>query len=162
MPKDRKLDMIALLRAVDHHDGDWLAAQSDDARKEFQPVVALRWAAGVSAGSDAGCMLWLINHRVNRHLWAYQEPDLSFRLLASCGLGKSLRHEWLPAGRTGGTINAAYRLLAEHHPDANDDELRVLLGTYTRAEFAEFVADCGKTKEDIKTCLKAYDAMRQA
>jgi hypothetical protein len=151
--------MFALLRAVDRRDANWLAAQPDKARKEFKPLVAMRYATCVQDGVVAACMLWLINHRVNRHLFDLQKyPDLCYRLLASCGLDRgNLRYDWIAPPRRPVADNAALRLLAEHHPLANDAELRLLLALHGRDGFAKLAADCGLSKEQEKDCMKAYD-----
>ena len=160
MSKDRKLDIFALLRAVDNRDSDWLAAQPEDARKEFMPLVAMRWATGVPDGVAAVYMLWLINHRVNRHLFDLSKhPDLCFRLLASCGRNTHLSRKWLAGPQRSTGDNKALGLLAEHHPMANDAELRMLLSLYTRDDFAILVSDCGIDKADAKDYLKAYDRL---
>ena len=80
----------------------------------------MRWATGIRDAAEATYMLWLINHRVNAHLFDL-DKDLSFRLLASCGLHRALRHEWLRGTATNrSTANVACRLLAEQHPTASD------------------------------------------
>ena len=161
MKKERKLNFTALLRAVDNHDANWLAAQPEDARKEFSPLTAMRMATGVqNDGMAAVYMLWLINRRVNCHLFDLKEPDLSFRLLASCGLQEgSLRREWLTGPRQASHANLALDLLAKHHPTASEGELRMLLSLYSRKDFAVFAADTGHTKEQVNECLKAYDKL---
>lgn len=154
LTKPRQLDIHVLMNAIDRHDSEWLTAQSDEVRSEFIPLVAMRWASGLS-GPEAPFTCWLLNQRVNRRLFDL-DTDLSYRLLAACGLHRQLRHSWLAAAnQTSG--NAAYRLLAEYHPAASDDELRILLSLYSREEFAEFVNDCGLTKNEAKTYLTAYD-----
>lgn len=150
--------MIALLRAVDRRDGDWLAKQPEDARKEFAPLVAMRWATGVKDGITAAYALWLINRRVNRHLFDL-EPDLAYRLLASCGIGTGSTPQWVAGPRRTAGENAALCLLAEHHPMASDAELRMLLSLYSRDDFALFLDDCGLAKDKTKECLKAYDKL---
>jgi hypothetical protein len=152
--------MVALLRAADRRDGDWLAKQPEDARKEFAPLVAMRWATGVRDSGTAAYALWLINRRVNRHLFDFhQHPDLCYRLLASCGLALGDVPEWLPGPRRTAGENAALRLLAEHHPMASDAELRMLLGSYSRDDFSQFLGDCGMPKDKVKDYLKAYDKL---
>jgi hypothetical protein len=157
LSKERNLDIMDLLAAVDRGDGNWLSQQSEAAQHEFTPLVAMRWATGIKDTAEATYMLWLINHRVNAHLFDL-DKDLSFRLLASCGLHRSLHHEWLRgASSSQSTTNAAYRLLAEQNPTASDGELQILLSLHSRDEFAQFVLDCGKTKDEAKVVMKAYD-----
>ena len=160
MSKARNLDIFALLNAVDRGDGDWLSKQSEAARNEFAPLVAMRWATGVTDGVATAYMLWLINYRVNRHLFDLQKhPDLCFRLLASCGGKGRLAREWLAAPRRTIGDNKALGLLAEHHPMASETEMRMLLSLHTRDSFADWVADCGIAKDKAKDYLKAYDKL---
>ena len=144
MAKPRKLPLSALLQAIDRRDLGWLMRQAEDVQKEFAPLTAIRFASNADDGIDAGVLLWTINQRVNRYLFdLHQHPDLSYRLLASCGLKRSVpRGRWL-AGPRRTTDNAALRLLAEYHPVANERELRLLLALYSRPEFAQFLSDCG-------------------
>jgi hypothetical protein len=154
LSKPRKLDIFAALRAIDRHDFNWLATQPQDARQEFAPLVVMRWVSGVSDGAETAYMIWLVNDRLNHHLFDL-EPDLCFRLLASCGLGKSLRYNWIKGPSRTIRSNLALALLAEHHPLVNEAELRMLLSMYSREQFAQFVADCGIPQ--AKDHMKAYD-----
>jgi hypothetical protein len=155
----RKLDLNSLLRAIDRCDGDWLDAQPEDARKEFKPLVAMRFAASLSNdGIDAAYLLLRINDRVNRHLFDLP-ADLAFRLLASCGRKRPLPRQWLAGPKHTMTANDALKLLAEHHPGASDAELRLLLSLYNREEFASFLDACGLTREQSKSHLAAYDKL---
>ena len=158
MTKSRKLDIFNLLRAVEQRDHDWLSRQPEDVQKEFSPLLAMRWAAGSEGGTNALCMLWLINQRVNHRLYE-QDADLSFRLLASCGMRRRFKYNWLaPIQRT--TNNAALHLLSDLHPSASDHELQMLLSLYTREQFVELVQDCGKSTSEAKACLDAFTKLR--
>jgi hypothetical protein len=158
---DRKLDVHALLRATDKCDGDWLSRQPEDARKEFAPVVALRWAATVKDGHEASVMLWLINERVNVHMFdLYKHPDLVFRLMAACGLGVTLNHQWLSGHRRALTHNKAYQLLADRYPDANARELDFLMSRHTKSSFSDFLGECGIQPDIAKEIMKAYDKIK--
>lgn len=151
--------MSRALQAIDKRDFDWLAAQPEDARKEFAAMVVMRVAASVRGdGIISAYLLCLINQRLNRHLFSlHKYPDLCFRLLASCGLGKTLQREWIKGPARTVSDNIALQLLAEHQPLASDHELRGLLSLYSRKQFASFLADCGITDKAADNHLKAYD-----
>lgn len=156
MAKARKLDIFQALNAVDRRDFGWLARQPEDDRKEFNPVAALRWAATCKTNDHhAARMLWLVNERVNRHMYLvlHRHPDLLFRLLASCGTGQSSRREYLKARP--GTTNKAINVLAEYNPQANQRELKILMSLHTRESFADFLADCGIQADDAREILKS-------
>jgi hypothetical protein len=158
LPTERKLDIFKLLNAVDTRNGDWLSEQSEDVRKEFAPPVIMRWVATVTDSRAAIYMLWMVNEQVNVHLFAlHQHPDLVYRLLASCGMGRKLSHQWL-AGNKRKVNNKAFALLAQHHPEANERELELLMGLHTAETFRQFVDDCGVQANEAKEMLKAYNS----
>jgi hypothetical protein len=158
----RKLDMFVLLTALDRCDGDWLSKQSEDVRKEFTPLVAMRWMATLADGPQSAYMLWLVNERVNGHMFdlSSKHPDLIFRLLASCGLGVAKNnHQWLPGVSRKHANNAAADLLLEWFPEANDVEISLLLSKYERAEFRKFIDECGVQPNDVQNVVKAFDKL---
>lgn len=159
MSKARKLDIAHVLRAIDQRNFGWLDKQPEDARKEFAAVTAIRFVSAVRGdGAIAAYMLMMVNQRLNRHLFdLHKHPDLCFRLLASCGNGRVLRHEWLKGPERAASNNLALQLLAEQHPLANDHELLGLLSLYSRKQFADFLADCGITDKAAADHMKAYD-----
>lgn len=156
MSKDHKLSFAALATAVDQRDTNWLSRQPEDAQKAFA-LPAMRFVAS-SDGKNAGIFLWLVNRRVNYRLFDLRDRDLSYRLLASCGLGRGMYRNYLHGPSR--ASNPAYALLAKHNPLANDAEIRMLLSLYSRDEFANFVAECGLDKHDAKVCLEGYDRQR--
>lgn len=164
MANERKLDLFGgLLPAIDRNNGTWLSKQPEDAQKEFVPVVAIRYAATVENSSEAAYMLWMINERVNVHMFElYKHPDLIFRLMASCGLGSPVRHQWLPLHKRKGGSNKAFDFLAELHPEASNREVDMLLSKYTKETFTQLVKDCGIQPDPAKALIKAFQSSEQS
>jgi hypothetical protein len=161
--KERKLDIFDVLRATDRRNGNWLHQQPDDAQKEFAPLVVMRWAATVVDGPGAAYMLYMVNDRVNCHLYEfYNHPDLVFRLLASCGLGNVQKHQWLAGTPRKATGNAAANLVREHYPEASDPEIDLLLSLFDRNSFKQFVDECGVQPDDAKGVMNAYVKLKEA
>lgn len=155
---ERKLELSALLRAIDNRDGDWFAKQPEDAKKEFAPLVIQRFVATVNDGPEASLMLVLVNERVNLHLFdLHKHPDLAYRLLASCGLGKMLKHQWLAGHKRKAENNKAYDLLAKQYPEANDRELTFLMAQHTKNSFADLLSERGIQAAEAKEIMQAYD-----
>jgi len=160
MTKTRKLGFASLLQAIDQRDGGWLAAQPTEISNEFTPLTTMRMASCGIRGREAAHTLLRLNQRVNYRLFDLSKhPDLCFRLLASCGLKRYQQRQWLPQRSTSNS-NLALKLLAEHHPMANESEICILLSLYTRETFTEFVTDCGLKKEQTEY-LKAYDKLQR-
>jgi hypothetical protein len=159
---ERKLDIFRLLNAADRRDVDYLAKQQEDARKEFAPLVAMRWAVTVNDGPEADYMLLMVNERVNAHLFdLYQHPGLSYKLLASGGIGAPLRHNWLAGHKRKTDNNKAYQFLSERFPDANDSELEMLMNTFDKKGLRDFIDDCGLQPAESKEIMKAYDKLTE-
>lgn len=160
MAKQYKLNLTNLLNAINRHDLNWLMRQPEDVSKEFAPLTALRWAAGFKQDSiRTAQMLWLLNERVNNHLFDLgKHPDLLFRLLASCGMGH-MQREWFPMTPRRSDTNKAVELLRTYYPFANNREIEILLSHHTRESFRDFIIDCGKSDKELAEIIKSYDAI---
>ncbi len=159
---ERKLDIFQLLKSSDLRDADWFSKQPKDAQKEFASPVVLRWASSIEGSArEIAYMLWIVNERVNVNLFAlHQHPELVYRLLASCGIGKSFRHTWLPFHKRKGGENKAYDFIAEMNPDANQNEIEIILSKYTKETFSQFLKECGIQADESKSIVKAYEQLK--
>ena len=158
MATERKLDLFkGLLPAIDKCDSNWLSKQSPEAQKEFAPVVVLRYASAVDDGPTSLYTLIMVNERVNVDMFdLYKHPDLVYRLMASCGVGKPLRHQWIAGHKRKSETSKSYELLEKHYPEANSRELDILMSKHTKASFSQFMDDCGIPVAEAKEILKDY------
>lgn len=161
MAKQYKMKLFDVTNAIDRRDFNWLARQPEDVAKEFNGFITLRMAASFAQDSDRTAeALWLLNERVNNHLFDLgKHPDLVFRLLATCGRG-SLRRKFMKPPRRANGTNKAVELLQKHYPFANHREIGVLLSQHTRESFQSFVADCGKSNTELNEIMQSYDAIQ--
>ncbi len=161
---DFKLDIFQALAAADKRDDNWLERQPEEVKKGFAAPVFLRWAATVASGNADidRYMLMHVNDKANITANDYMgaHPDLLFRLVAACGLGQRLRHEWLPMPGRMRVSNAARDLMMRFHPHASDREIDLLMSIHTRGSFEQFVEDTGISTKEAKEALKAYDARK--
>ena len=157
MAAERKLDIFQVLRAIDKRDAGWLSRQPPDAQKEFIPTVVLRWAATAEGDNEGAYMLWMVNENVNVNMYALSKhPELIYRLFATCGLGKVLRHQWIAGPKRKGQDNKAAAFLQQLHPDANGREIDMLIGMYDKDTFAKLVSDAGVLPDEVKELKKAF------
>lgn len=163
MATERKLDIFKLLNAVDKKNYDWFSKQSDDAQKEFAPSVAMRWLSTLdNIGMASEYMLVMVNERVNDHLWDYSKhPDLVYRLMASCGLGSTQKHQWLSPQKRKNEGGKAFELLQKHNQEVNEDELDFLMSGFSKEEFSQYVDDCGIDKTEAKEILKSFNKYKE-
>lgn len=153
-----KLDIRDVLAAADRKDYGYLDRLPDELAGAFTPYQAMRWFS--AADGDAGAMaLQLVNNFVNEDYNALtKHPRLHYKLLAACGRGRQLRHQWVNPARAKRGAGVLDDFLAQHWPEANRDELNIVLAEFTRDSFQDFVQTCGLVREDAEKIVNAYDA----
>ena len=154
-----KLDMFnEVLPAIDRRDMEFYDRLDDDQRKGFAPPVVLRFASALqSDGPLAEHYIWLTNERANIDFFnIWEHPELQFRLMASCGVGRSQRHKWIALPQKKRKADKVTEFISRYWPDANDAELDILLKQFTDESFEEFVQSSGCTPEDEKEVMEAY------
>lgn len=146
-----------VLPAIDRHDYEFLERQPEDARKGFSPPVVLRFASAAK-GQYTDLMLLMVNGRANLDFYDLgAHPELQWRLLASCGLGVGMRHEWIAMPTSARSKGTVHGFLWGYWPDASESEITFLLNQFTRETFIDFTKECGLHPADEKAALDAYD-----
>lgn len=161
-PPADKIDIFEVLAAVDSRDMDWYDRQSMERLKTLPMPVLMKWASAVSDSSTAETQVTRINQRVNSGLWELQSyPDLVYRLIASCGGGKKLRHQWIGKSKSskakGGEKLRDF--ISRYYPTAGDQEIDVLLDCYQRADggIEGFLNDTGCDEQERKEILGIFN-----
>lgn len=154
-----KLDIFETLAAIDRRNFDYFEKLSDEQRKGFAPPVVLKWVAGVE-GPMAEQYLWLTNQQVNVNFWdIYEHPELQFKLMASVGRGRNQRHKWIALPKTKSKTDKISVFLSQYWPDANDEELGIILNQYTHETFSAFVLSAGLVPAEEKEVIAAYERL---
>jgi hypothetical protein len=156
-----KLDIFDELRHADMGNKDFYAGLTPDLKKQFSPLVAMRW---FSAAQDTSVykeyVLCLVNEMLNVDFWSIREhPELQWKIMSLCGPGKSIRRQWInmPKRRK---ISKVGEFMLQWFPSANDQELDILTGKITREDFEQFVKSTGCTEEEYKEVLDSFDIGR--
>jgi hypothetical protein len=154
-----KLDMFKqVLPAIDQRDFGFLERLSEDERKSFTPLVAMRFASAVSTKANCDLNLFLVNQMANINFFDIGDhPELQYKLLAATGMGYSQRHEWIPMAKTKRESSRLHDFLNEHWPDANSDELNILLKQFNRETFRDFVEGFALVPLETQKLIDAYD-----
>lgn len=152
-----KLDIFPTLAAIDRHDLEYYRRLTDEQRKGFHPPVVLRWASAVEDYQLSEAYILLVNERANVNFWdIYEHPDLQYRLIASCGLGQQ-KHKWINMAKTSDKRGRLGDFLAEFWPDANANEISLLVSQFTHESFTEFVEQSGVDSDTAKEVIRAYE-----
>lgn len=156
----RRLDIFEVLNAVDQHDIHFLDRLPPDRAKGFVPVVALRWASIATDGLVSDALLILLNERVNHHGFDLADyPDLFFKVMATCGMGRT-RHHWIATLKGTRSPSKIRAFFEEQFPDANEEEMELLFSLSTPQIFEDYLDDLGVDKSEAKELLTLIEKMR--
>lgn len=158
MSKNHKLDIFETLNAIDKHELNFYQSLPDENKKGFAPRVVLRWASATS-GTYSSYYLEAINELVNvRFDELSSHPNLQYKLMALCGVGKRQQHKWIPIAKSKTSKSSKlYEFMEPFHPLASIKELAQVIKMYSREEFADFLRHNALNKTQTKELMDAFD-----
>ena len=150
MAKVYKLDLFKALNYLAMHNVTQYELLSDDEKKGFAPSVLMRWMSA-SQGDDDHKKYYLmrINQVVNVNLWSLSTkyPGLTWRLLASCGLGEKHRFEYI---KRDSKKDQHLTYLMKIYPDAKIDDLKAQIKIFGKEYVLNLAIERGEEKDVIK------------
>lgn len=154
MAKEKKLDLFGqLLPALDRGDVNFYNKLDDDAKKEFAPLVVMRFFSTVADPNLVPHHLIMTNELVNYGFWELSKyPDLQYQLLAYCGSGTKQRHSWIANPKR--SDSKAAELLSDLMTDIPLDEIELLVKLNTFEELVEMIEMYGLQEKEIKEFKK--------
>lgn len=162
--KKPALDIFELLGKVDKRDLDFYSNMTPEQKKAFAPIVAIRWMSSVKASEDENeYYLHVTNDRVNKHLWnseIYKHPELVYKTMALCGIGKGMRHEWI-AGFKRAKNSKFVEFLKTYYPTASKKELEYLVEINDQDQLIQLVHDAGLQDDEIKALVKEIKELKK-
>ena len=124
----KKLDIKRELAAVDNRDYNFYDNLTPEEKKEFSPYVLMRFVSNVSG--DGELQEWFLentNNRVNKNHWVLSKNHkaLLWKLYAGVGVGKTMYHSYLAAGKRE-KANKIEKLLADIYPAKKMEDIKLL------------------------------------
>jgi hypothetical protein len=158
---EKKLDIFDEMAQADLGNKDFYAELEPELQKQFSPLVAMRWFSTVADNSQfKDYTLILTNEILNVDFWSLKDhPELQWKLMSTCGVGKKLRHQWIPMPKRR-KISKVAEFMLQWFPSANDQELHILTENLTREDFEQFVKSTGCTEEELKEVVDSFDIDR--
>ena len=152
MAKERALDVFQLLSRIDAKDYEIWETLTEEQRKEFSPLVVMRWMAGMY---DPVQLIFL-NEIVNPSVFALGEANKDFllKLLTVCSNGRPKRYAWVKynvaskrkSRRALDLVAAHYRLSLREAEDS--------LPLFSTAELLELAEIHGLQKDEVTELKK--------
>jgi len=97
MAKEFALDIFQLLGSIDKNDTLLYSKLSDEQKKGYSPLIAMRWTTGTS---DTKQILY-VNELVNRYVFPLgKHPELLYKLQCAASSKTPRRYGWLGAKNT--------------------------------------------------------------
>jgi len=148
--KDHQIPLTDMLRAIDCNDKQFYDTLSDAQKKQFSPWLAMRYASNSSKNTEH--YLLMVNDLVNNGFMILNKnhPALQWKLLALCGIGKRMPHEFIPPPRMQKGNNKIQNFLSELYPELKSDDLAVIEKVHTLSELKQMFSDAGYNDKEIK------------
>ena len=163
--KEYKIDVFKLLAALNQRDFKFYSQLSDEEKKGFAGIVAMRWLSNVSDKNRDMCEyhIQMVNDGANKHFWnseMQKHPKLQYLSLAVCGIGTKQRHEWIK-GPAQKKQNKILTMLREFCPTASSDELEMLFDMNEFDGLIEIAIMLGYQDDQIKVLKKEIKEMKK-
>lgn len=160
-----KLDLSKLLKALDTRDYGFYAQLSDEEKKGFAGIVAMRYMSNVSDKNKELCEYYLqiVNDGANKQFWnpeMQKHPELQYLVLANCGIGAQQFHEWIKAPTSKKKQNSITELLREFYPSASEDEIKMFFEINDDEQIIEIATMLGYQQDKIKEFKKELKKLR--
>jgi len=89
--KKYKLDIFKTISNISKKDVGYYALLGDDEKKQFAPVVVMRWLTGTTNKAQ----IYYINELVNPYVFSLtKHNELIYKLMTICSPGKEYRYSW--------------------------------------------------------------------
>lgn len=159
-PKKHKLDLFGtVLPSLDRGDKKFYNSLSDDEKKDFAPLVLMRYMSFVADHSPKKeWAILAVNDLVNIGFWQLSKNHKELQHLLICvgSTGSKQYHQWVPAKSRKSENSAVDEFFRELYPSANNTELSILKTSYDNASFKQLLIDAGKSDQEIKTLLESW------
>lgn len=150
--KENTLSLSVELLSMDMNNMNFYKELTNEQKKEISLWVLMRYMSSSQNFSEHHLMM--VNDLVNCHYNVLiKHPELQWKLLALCGLGKKQFHPWIPPPK-GVKKNKIEEIILEHYPLLRDDELEMFLTMNTQKDLELFLKENGYDDKTIKDLFK--------
>lgn len=155
MAKERALDIFMLLGEIDKKNYNLWDSLSEEQKKEFSPLVTMRWMAGTT---DQRQIIFL-NEVVNLAVFNISNhAELMMKLLTVCSSGAKKRYTWINYKMSSAKKNKkAVELIAEHY-QMSLKEAEDTARLFSPEEIMELGEAQGLQKDELKLLKKEAGA----
>jgi hypothetical protein len=145
-----KLDIFELLKQANAKNKGFYDSLSDEMKKGFAPLVAMRWMSVPGTDGELGhYYIASANHYVNKNFFDLSKhPKLQWLLMtaAAPGLGNQ-RHQWIGMKKKESTTKGKFnkvKILQELHPTYKQKDIELLAALTPDDEIKDYLRRSGE------------------
>lgn len=155
--KQYKLDLSAVLSALDRRDLEFYSRLPEEEQKHYQPLVLMRYMSSLKdQNSNSAYAIMAVNDLVNINFWNLSKhKELQHLLLCITGLGKQQYRPWLSA-KTKRKTSKIHDWLHTQYPEYNDYEIELLKNSFDLDTWKEMVKNAGLSDSETKVLIDAW------
>lgn len=155
--KPHKLDLTAVLNALDKQDLNFYQRLSEDEKKSYVPLILMRYMSSLSdQNANSAYALLATNDLVNIGFWNLSKhQELQHLLLCLTGLGKKQYRTWLPMKKSKKSSKLV-KWISEQNPEYNEVELDIFISKFTKDTWATYLKDFGMDDKEVKELVEAW------
>ena len=157
-----KLDLFALLDCLDRKAFDLRGSMDPEEMKEFDKNLGWilpQWMSGASRDDAHKELLLRFNRNCNIGWFKfYHHPELQAKLLATVGLGKSVRHRFFKTGKRVSHTELE-TLLYEESPALKPDEVSLWCRLHTRSDLYRLAESFGRQSSEMEKLEQQFTSL---
>lgn len=145
-----KLDIFSLFNKIDSGDLSFYEKLSDEEKKDYSPLIIMRWLSGCA---DVRQIVFL-NTLVNQMVFPLaKHPELLSKLLVVSSSKQKRRYTWQPQKKTGGKMPNKIRALTEFYR-YSEREAKHYLSLIDNDTYLDIASKLGWQKDEISKLQK--------
>ncbi len=150
---DKKLDIFAILAALDRKDVDFYSNLTPAEQKTIQPFVLMRWLTGTYNKRQ----VFLINELINPYVFSMNDhKDLLWKMLTMCTTGKPQRYVWNKPGARGSASPTAIKIIQQYFGYNSRDSAQTLK-LLSHDDVILMAEELGWQDDEINKVRKEFD-----
>lgn len=152
------LDIKDEMYAADFQQFSFYEKLSDEQKKAFAPLLAMKWLSVVEDRSGLSeYYICMTNELVNIGFWEItKHPELQWKLMAAVGSGSYQKHGWIPMAKSRKASNKLDKFFLSRHPGLNSMELKIIKDRHTVDSFKQLLRDLAMLDGDAKPLIDEF------
>lgn len=162
--REYKLDIRTLLEAVDQGRREFYQNLTDEEKKGFVPVVAIRWLSSLPDNNPLKeYALLAVNDLVNNSVWSLgKHPELLYLLMTVAGSGQKMYHPWIAGiSRKTSSTPRFDALLNSLYLGCNSEEIALARTQYSVEQAVELALRSGLDDRGVKEIRDELKKVKQ-